>query len=273
MNKIYAITTHDKEPFKAAEAWKRNGLCAIGWINEGNLKNLNRNHLNQNMKLFLEIEKGDVILAYSTRNTIAYVGDVVDGQYIHDISNKVGHDYGYPNQLSVQWWQEPKHFKRMDLPPFFSSQLGKRGRTVVCLDLGNYGFAKALDVIKACANTNSASSELNEDMIKIGLHAFLDKHIDFLEQGLRIDEAEVQISPEDRPDFVGIDATNRTILIECKGTASASACDQLTRYGQTYGGKPRLLLVAFVIEEACKKQAKKEHIELIECSLTPRRIL
>jgi len=83
MNNIYAIVTHHEYPDEAAEAWKREGVCAIGWSDYGNLLKDRPKLLRydpsfaKERQLFLSIRKGDVILAYSKRNTIAYVGTVV----------------------------------------------------------------------------------------------------------------------------------------------------------------------------------------------------
>ncbi len=248
----------------------RNGVCAIGFTEKGDLRRLAPSSLNRDTQLFLEIGKGDLILAYATGNMIAYVGDVVDGANLFNTKNEVDRDFDYHNQKRVAWWDEPNHFKRTNILPF-SDQLGKRGKTVVRLDLGPYSFDKAIEVIKACAITGSASSELNEDMVKMGLRTYMKNHLDFL--GLRIMKPEVQITPESRPDFIAADSTGKKVLVECKGTASAAACDQLLRYREAYRGKPRMILVAFSFDNECKKQAKKNGIELIECHLTPRRAL
>src|SRR3989338_6769868 len=164
MNKIFAITTHHEEPVDAAEAWERNGVCAIGFVRKGNLRRLKGEQFNRDIQLFLEIEKDDLILAYATGNMIAYVGQVVDGKCLYNDRNEVGKkaEFYYPNQFRVEWWPEPNHFQRTDFPQFFSKQLGKRGRTVVRLDLGGYSFAKAVGMIRTCANTNSAATDLNE---------------------------------------------------------------------------------------------------------------
>ena len=80
MNNIFAITTHHEKPVDAAEAWERNGVCAIGFVRKGNLRRLKGEQFKRDIQLFLEIEKDDLILAYATGNMIAYVGQVVDGK-------------------------------------------------------------------------------------------------------------------------------------------------------------------------------------------------
>jgi hypothetical protein len=272
MNNIFAITTHHEDPIGAAEAWKRDGVCAIGFVRKGkSLRRLDIDILNGECRLFLKITKGDLILAYATGNMIAYIGEVVDGKCLYNNRNEVGDSFDYPNQFKVKWWPEPNHYQRTDLPQFFSDQLGRRGKTVVRLELGSYSVARAINAIKACANTNSARAELNEDMIKIGLHDYLTRHVDFI-PGVRIQKAEFQLTPDSRPDFIGVDTSGRKVLIECKATATAAACDQLLRYKKAHGGRPRLLLVASRIDDACRMEAKKHAIELIHCVLKPVRV-
>ena len=228
--------------------------------------------MNGDSQLFLQIGEGDLVLAYATGNMIAYVGEVSDGKCSFDAKNEIGREFDYPNQLRVTWWDEPNHFKRTDLPAFFSEQLGKRGKTVVRLDLGNYSLAKFTDVVRACANSGSAAPELNEDMIKAGLRKYLQNHQDFLEPGLHLSESEAQISRESRPDFVGSDAMRRRVLVECKGTATASAMDQILRYKDDYGGRPRLILVAFSFDGECRRLAKAKGVELVECTIVPKQV-
>ena len=95
MNNVYVIVTYNekyKEPEynleSAAEAWKECGVCAIGWSRSGNLKKVRENKLNKDMQLFLQIEKGDLILAYTGNNTIAYMGEIKDGK-LYPVEGKV----------------------------------------------------------------------------------------------------------------------------------------------------------------------------------------
>jgi predicted Mrr-cat superfamily restriction endonuclease len=131
MSDIYAIRTHKTREREAAEAWKEQGTCAIGFRKLGNLREARRRlkktdrHLPKDAEDFLGIRKDDVILAYSKRNTIAYVGRVSDDRYRHNDGNEIGSDRGFgsPNQLGVEWWSDPSHFDRTQLPPWLSEQL------------------------------------------------------------------------------------------------------------------------------------------------------
>ena len=140
MNSIWAITTHHERPGDAAEAWRECNVCAIGFVRYRNLKRAKREDLILDSQRFLEIKKGDLVLAYPGGNRIAYVGEIEDGKYERTAKNVVGLDeddggFEYPNQYKVNWYDRPYDFSRKDLPPFLLNQLGKRGRTVVQIDL------------------------------------------------------------------------------------------------------------------------------------------
>jgi hypothetical protein len=273
MGNIFSIVTHDKDPEGAAKAWERDGVCAIGWSRYGNLKK------SRNIKgraatardLFIGMRKGDVVLAYSTGNTIAYVG-YVRGEYKYNNSNEVGVStkFAYANQRKVEWWRRPRYFDRRDLPQWISSQLGKR-KTITEIDLRGYGFEAALKIIRTCARVGSALSDF-EDLAKAGIRKYADQEVEQLESGLRIISIERSISEKDRPDFIATDKNGRTVLIECKGTAREADCDQLLRYFNDFRSrnnpKPRLMLIAFTFDQSCRKTAKANHIETVECDLT-----
>jgi hypothetical protein len=76
MNSIYAIKTHHERPDEAVEAWRECEVCAIGFTRYGNLKKAEQEELPSDAKSFLEIKKGDLILAYPGGNRIAYVGSI-----------------------------------------------------------------------------------------------------------------------------------------------------------------------------------------------------
>jgi len=86
---------------------------------------------------FDQIQEGDLILAYSCHNRIAYVGEIANGKYKEDHKNIVGKKGGggfeYPYQYDVNWWERPHHFSRKEksLPRDLRNQLAKRGKTVV----------------------------------------------------------------------------------------------------------------------------------------------
>jgi len=280
LSEIYAIVTHHLDPRGAAEAWKRERVCAIGWAENGSLRKVpskaQRGRFRTSRHLFLGIRKGNLILAYAKGNMIAYVGEVVRG-YRYTKKNDVGNEengFDYPNQLGVKWWRQPHHFDRHELPDWLKNQLGPRarGKTVIKLDLGKFGFLRTIQIIKTNVVSKSGLTEF-EDVAKAGLRKYLGERIDKLEEGLVMERAERSTSETDRPDFIAIDSRNRTVLIECKGTAYEKDCDQLSGYGQRHvEKKPRLMLVAFRFDEACRKLAKQKGIELIECDLNVTRI-
>lgn len=264
MGYIYVIITHHEEPVEVAEDWRRAGVCAIGYNYDGNIQKRRKDELGAAERTFLEINKGDVILAYAKRNMIAYVGNVIDERKHYSTRNKIGY---YPNQIRVNWWAEPHHFSRWDLPKALAKQLGIHGKAVTKLNLDGYGFDETIRLIRD-ARSGSLLTRPNEDIIKIGLHNLILDHSDWLEKGLTIERAEVQITPGERPDFIGKDKTGRTVLIECKGTATESAYKQIIRYSAAYRKrKPRLFLVAFRFDTDCQKLAKKAGIKTIKCEL------
>jgi len=59
------------------------------------------------------------------------------------------------------------------------------------------------------------------------------------------------------------------VIIECKGNAFPGDCEQLERYGENLAKEnPRLLLIAFKIDDGCLDLAKKiPKMELFECDL------
>ena len=117
MKNIFCITTHINSKNEAAEEWKRTGVCAIGFHRKGNLKKLKQDNIHPQAKLFLEIKKGDVVLAYAGNSMIAYVGEVVNGKHIYNDKNKIGGEknFGSPNQLKVKWRSEPHNFNRKEI--------------------------------------------------------------------------------------------------------------------------------------------------------------
>jgi hypothetical protein len=281
MRNIWAIVTHHKDPEEAAEAWNREKVCAIGWSGYGDLRKVQPKLLRTDTRfarerqLFLDIHRDDVVIAYSKQNTIAYVGKVMNPYRGPTSDNEVGRESGfdYTHQLKVEWWPEPHHFKRSDLPSWLEKQLGRRGKTVVKLDLGKYGFDQTVEIIKKCARSRSALDEF-EDLAKAGLRKYMHHKIDELEPGLEIVRAEKFTSETDKPDFTGRDKDGNTVLIECKGTADMGDCDQIEDYGKHYKAKkkPRLMLVAFEFDADCRRTARSRGIELVECNLDFKKI-
>lgn len=296
VRKIFAITTYHEPGEKAAlmaEEWRRLGICAIGWSDANLCTCKNKNEIVRRLRannydirgaedvwLFIkEISEGDLILAYSRDNTIAYVG-IVKGPCEYNRSNSVGDpkgEFDYAHQRKVEWWTEPHHFDRHDLPKYIADQLGRRGKTVTEIDPGSKGFDGFVEIVNACANSGSRMPGMNEDTVKAGIVKYLHCSIDRLEKGLRIKHAEIAIGKpkKARPDFIAEDKTGRIVLIECKATAGESTIEQVKEYEKQYGkGKEvRLIIVAFRINDACRKKAfEAGNIELFECDLDFRKI-
>lgn len=274
MNSIYAINTHHGRPDDAVEAWHDCEVCAIGFNQYGNLKKAEQEELPSDAKHFLEIKKGDLILAYPGGNRIAYLGEIADGKYLYTHKNIVGMDekdggFEYPNQYRVKWYDKPCDFSRRDLPDYLWTQLGGRGRTVVPVKLGRRSFDEVKQIIISTARPDSLSYEINEDTVKAGIRKYLRRHIDSLEKGLKITKSEKATDKSDIPDFIARDKGGRTVVIECKGNAYSGDCDQLEKYGRNLAReKPRLMLVAFRIDDGCLKEARKNpQMELFECDL------
>lgn len=274
MNSIYALTTHHERRDDAAEAWHELNVCAIGFVRFGNLGRAKEEDLPSDVRAFLKIKKGDLVLAYAAGNRIAYVGEIVDGKYLHRTNNVVGLDeddggFGYPNQYEVKWFDKPYDFSRKDLPDYLWKQLGKRGRTVVPLKLYRRSFDQVKQIILAAARSGSLSYDINEDTVKAGMRKYLRRRIDSLEKGLKIMKSEERTSKTDQPDFIARDKNGKTVVIECKGYAYPGDCGQLERYERNIAReKPRLMLVAFRIDDGCLKEAERNpRIELFECDL------
>ena len=274
MNAIYALTTHDERRDEAAEAWHELNVCAIGFVRFGNLRKAEETDLPSNARNFLKMKKGDLVLAYAGGNRIAYVGEIADGKYMHTTKNIVGLDeddggFGYPNQYKVKWYDKPYDFSRKDLPDYLWKQLGIRGRTVVPIKLGRRSFDEVKQIILATARSGSLSYEINEDTVKAGIRKYLRRKMDSLEEGLTIIKSEESTGETDRPDFIAKDRNGKKVVIECKGYAYPSYCEQLERYGKNLAREnPRLMLVAFRIDDGCLKEAERNpRMELYECDL------
>ena len=271
MPHIYAITTHHEDPQLLAECWKEDGICAVGhkWTFKeewGDKPPTDR------FRLFPKISKGDIILATSGK-MIAYVGEAADGELRIEKKNNTGRRYKYWNQQKVTWWTEPNHFHREDLPTWMGKQFPKRHQTIIEFDLKGHTFKEAKSVIKTNPESGSALASLNEDTVKAGLRNYFLTYAHVFERGLKIRRVEKEVARRHRPDFEREDATGTPVIIECKGSATAASCDQLTRYAKRYAKKhhkkkpPRLLLVAFRFEEACREAASEAGIELFGCKL------
>jgi hypothetical protein len=270
MPDIYEIKTHHLNPRDAAECWRRDGICAVGhgWSYAEEYRN--ESPIGQ-WSLFPQISKGDIILAYAKPSMIAYVGEVADDQLLCEKNNHTSSRFDYWNQRRVNWWRFPNHFHPKDLPDWIHKQLGSRGATTKRLNLNGHTFAEAKHAIKTKPTTGSAFAALAEDTVKAGIRDYFLSNAHVFEAGLNIHRIEKEVARGHRPDFEGEDAKGSCVIVECKGYAKRSACDQLTRYAEKHHhskSNPRLLLVAFGFTAECRKLAKTSGIELCKCTLT-----
>jgi predicted Mrr-cat superfamily restriction endonuclease len=148
MAKLVKVVTHHENPQRAAELFAEEGVVAVGWSETGSIAGKNMGEIIQ--KLFevgydnpewgacqlIEfregIEVGDVIIAYSTKNIVALVGEVI-GEYEFNEENKTGKpedkggEIGYSHQRKVRWWDKPRNFHRKLLSNNFSKKVALRG--------------------------------------------------------------------------------------------------------------------------------------------------
>jgi len=277
MPHIYAINTHHvkKNRQEVAECWRKDGICAVGcgWTFKEEYGDEPPTGWS---RPFWEISKGDIILAYASDNMIAYVGEVADNKLRDERKNRknnTGCLYKYWNQRKVKWWRVPNHFRRKELPDWIHGQLGKRGQTIRRLELKGHTFKEAKKLIKTRPRSGSALASLNEDTVKAGLMNYFLSYAHVFERVLKIRRVEREVARGHRPDFGAQDAKGTPVIIECKGFATPESCRQLARYGRKHRKnhkskrRPRLLLVAFAFEEACRKVASEAGIELFSCKL------
>jgi hypothetical protein len=289
---FYIITYFDKgKEIEAAEEWKKLGICAIGWSwsksnfcdckSEDEVRTrMSKHHMNTKHARFIwrfvhEIRRGDLVLAYCRNNTIAYVG-TVKGHCEYNTKNSIGDqraNFGYAHQREVQWWDQPCYFNRKDLREYYRNQLGKMAEVVAEIvpdSKGVEGFRQLLHTVIS----GSMLPGIREDTVKADITKHLHRHLDGLEEGLEIRNAEVSVGRStSRPDFIAEDKRGRAVLIECKAVADVKTVEQLEDYKRKFGrGKdPRLFIVASRITEDCFKMAKARSIELFESELSFRR--
>lgn len=282
MASIYNIVTyHEKSrAIEAAEAWISEGVCAVGYI-DGNAKNIKsrdelaklvpRNDKNKTKAInelwtFLQIEKGDIVLAYSLDSTVAAVGEII-GDYSYNTKNIVGKDeddggFDYPHQIKVKWFEKPQYFDKDELPCVISKKLGQRGKTTTKIDYSAENFLKFIEIIPS-----TYKGKFNEDSVKAGISKYVRKNLDKLEIGLKIIHEEKSINEQNRPDFLAKDKNGTTVIIECKGDADSETIKQIKRYRSNYPKASRCFLIATRISEDCKKDAARNGIEVFEVDL------
>lgn len=279
MSKIYFIVTHHEDPEGAGEKWVDEGVCAVGWFSGISMRGvktkeqlIKRTHdklgerraINELLR-FLQINVGDIIIAYQNKNTIAAIGKV-SSDYIYNNKNSTGDHYGYPHQKKVSWLVSPRGFLKKHLPQDIAVQLGKRGITTKAIETSYSGdeFLKAVRSFKIPDH----EGVYNEDLVKSGLSKYVRKKLDKLERGLLITREEKAIDTGNRPDFLAKDRNQTKVVIECKGSqVGLDAIEQVLRYKKSYGKNARYLLIAFSFDHRLIEKAKKNGIEVYEVDL------
>jgi RecB family endonuclease NucS len=109
--------------------------------------------------------------------------------------------------------------------------------------------------------------KFNEDSVKAGISKYVRKNLDKLEIGLKITHEEKPINEQNRPDFLAKDKNGISVIIECKGYADNETIKQIKRYRSNYPKSSRCFLIATQLSDDCKKEARRNEIEVFEVDL------
>ncbi len=288
MAKLIRIVTHHGKPEKAAELFAEEEVIAVGWARSGSIAEKTRDEIiqmlieegipnpewgaSQLITFRDEIEMGDIIIAYATKNVVALIGEV-SSEYMCNNENKVGDPDGeidYPNQRKMLWWDKPKNFHRSLLPNDLPELVASRGTIkILDYDIDVNKLREDLDKITlAEASRETILKVTGEDEIK----KYLKTHLGELEEGLTLKEVEYGVSVGNI-DILAEDKNGLPVVIEVKVEADDSAIGQILGYVQAYNEESRVkqvrgLIVAQDFTERCKKAAKRVNIQLYECRKT-----
>jgi hypothetical protein len=152
---VIKIVTHDKDPIRAAEVLYEDGVIAVGWTDFGDLTGKTKEEIqqisqtewgrtdqqslrdaNQLVTFRDKIHKGDLVIAYRTKNVVAMIGEI-EGDYYFDDKNRVGNPGGelrYANQRKVVWWEKPRNFNRSHLPSPLKEKVALPGTILICAE-------------------------------------------------------------------------------------------------------------------------------------------
>ncbi|MCX6777272.1 MAG: hypothetical protein NT157_00095 [Candidatus Micrarchaeota archaeon] len=289
MGRVYSIVTCNERSDEAAEAWIKEGICAVGWYDGIDLQGVKtKEQLVQKLKKngirkpntksvnevlhFLEINKGDVVIAYQRNNTIAAVGEVIS-DYHFNVTNSVGSPDGfnYQHQKKVKWLDHPREFSRHELPSPIAGRVTLRGKTTLEIKT-QYNALQFLKMVRGLMVSEHEGC-FNEDMVKAGLSKYVKIYSNDMETGLKIIKEERHIDDENKPDFIAKDRTGKTVIIECKGNRVGSAAiEQILRYKRSYGKNARYFLIGFTFDRRAIEQARKENIVVYEVDLKFKRM-
>jgi len=289
--KLVRVVTHHENPERAAELFAEEEVVAVGWVRAESIAGKTREEIRQMLidegfdnpewgvsQLIMfrdELEVGDVVIAYRTKNIVASVGEIID-EYKFNNENKVGRpeneggEIDYPNQKRVHWWDKPRNFHRNLLPGDLSETVASRG-TIKILD-----YDVDVDKLKETLNSISSIEASREKILEVTgedeIKEYLKRHISDLEEGLTIKKAEYEVSVGSI-DILAEDEKGLPVVIEVKVQAGDSAVGQILGYTQAYEEEceteqVRGMIVAQEFTERCKKAAKRVGIKLCQCRKT-----
>ncbi len=266
LGNIVKIVTHHVDTRGAADAWLRDGVCAVGFVYDKTRIEDEREGIKQYMREVGRNEKsipsdagsfirfrddmqvGDYVFAYATENIVALVGEVT-GELIFDDENEVGGDYNYPNQRSVDWWPEPRFFDRKELPPDVSKWVKITG-TILRRD---YDIDKLNDQIRKIQSGQLRDALETKDETEIA--DFIQLNIDKVQEGLIQLEREPEVGGK-FPDFNCQDSDGTSVVIEVKQWGTPDSLTQLRGYMRDYkqetgNDKVRGILIALDFSRRC----------------------
>lgn len=210
-------------------------------------------------------------MAYCGSNTVAAIGRVLTGKYLYEKQNIIGKSeyrggFGYPSQKEVKWFKKPRYFKKDKLPFYM------RDRITTCIIIPS-SVKIFLQELKNIPEEYRGT--FNEDAVKAGISRYLKRNINKLEYGLELTRQETSIDENNRPDFLAKDRNGKHVTFECKGFADEKAIDQINRYPSKYHNRKkfRRFLIATYITNDCKKEAKRNGIEVFETYLKSKKVV
>jgi len=292
MVKLVKIVTHHINPERAAELFAEEEVVAVGWLRSGSMAGKTSDEIKQilieeeasdspdwgasQLTMFRdEIEVGDIVIAYRTKNMVALLGEVI-GEYEFNNKNKVGKpeqeggEIDYPNQRKMRWWDKPRNFRRDLLPGDLPEMVASRGTIrILDYDVDADKLKEELNRIPLVMADHEKILEVTgEDEIK----AYLKARPSDLEEDFTIREVEYGVSVGN-VDFLAEDKNRSPAIVEVKVRANDSAVGQILGYIQAYEEESQVkqirgIIVAQEFTERCKKAAQRANIELYECKKT-----
>ena len=266
---IFKIVTHHSDTRRAAEAWARLGVCAVGYIYDSEMIHADREEIKAYMykkrkrksaipadagafiRFRDDIQIGELVFAYVGSNIVGLVGEV-EGDVFFDDENEVGDVFYYPNQRRVNWWPEPRFFDRRELPHDVSEWIKMRG-TILRRKYKVKSLKQEIRKIKSGVMKDSLETE-NE----IEIQDFIENNIEKIEEGLVLVERERTVAGKSM-DFLARDKRGFYTVIEVKQLAKPDALTQLRGYIRDYKKETGLkevrgMLVALDFSRRCTEE-------------------